>query len=109
MSGNPVLDHAHLDRYTMGDQALADEVLGLFIAQIPISLGRLRASATCREWEQAAHTIKGSARAVGAWRLAAAAERAEHGSSERAAWAHLAADIEAAADEVSAHIEATAD
>lgn len=71
------IDHDHLRRYTMGDQQLEIEVLGLFAGELPRTLASLRSAATDLEWKAAAHTLKGSARAVGAWRVARAALAAE--------------------------------
>ncbi len=71
------IDFAHLSRYTLGDKALEHEVLQLFAAEVPVTLGRLRSADTDRAWQEAAHTIKGSARAVGAWEVAGLAEKAE--------------------------------
>jgi len=73
----PPLDLAHLRRFTLGDQNLELEILGLFITQAPITLAALNAAATDRDWRIAAHTLKGSARAVGGSRVARLAERAE--------------------------------
>ncbi|MBN9246850.1 MAG: Hpt domain-containing protein, partial [Hyphomicrobium sp.] len=71
------IDLAHLRRYTLGDKALEDEVLRLFLAQLPETLAALRTAATERDWKIAAHTLKGSSRAVGAWRIASLAQEAE--------------------------------
>jgi HPt (histidine-containing phosphotransfer) domain-containing protein len=71
------IDHVHLRRYTMGDRQLEFEVLELFAAELPKTLAALRAAQTTFEWKVAAHTLKGSARAVGAWRIASAAVSAE--------------------------------
>ncbi len=71
------IDLTHLSRYTLGDKALEQEVLQLFAAEVPVTLGRLRFADTDRAWQEAAHTIKGSARAVGAWEVAGLAEKAE--------------------------------
>jgi HPt (histidine-containing phosphotransfer) domain-containing protein len=73
----PALDLVHLRRFTLGDQALEREILDLFITQAPITLAALKAAITERDWRIAAHTLKGSARAVGAWPVARIAERAE--------------------------------
>jgi hypothetical protein len=35
------LDHAHLRRYTLGDAKLEREILGLFLAQIPLTIESL--------------------------------------------------------------------
>jgi HPt (histidine-containing phosphotransfer) domain-containing protein len=73
----PLVDLAHLSRYTLGDRALEQEVLQLFAAEAPATLARLKCADSDRAWREAAHTIKGSARAVGAWPVARLAERAE--------------------------------
>lgn len=75
-SSRPV-DLVHLSRYTLGDRTLEGEVLELFCTQSPIYLERLRAAGSDQDWKDAAHSLKGSASAIGAWRTAAAAERAE--------------------------------
>ena len=71
------VDLAHLRRYTLGDRDLEVEILGLFADQLPITIGALNEAASMKEWGIAAHTLKGSARAVGAWSLATLAETAE--------------------------------
>jgi HPt (histidine-containing phosphotransfer) domain-containing protein len=71
------IDHDHLRRYTMGDKQLEREVLDLFAGELPKTLRSLRSAHTDLEWKIAAHTLKGSARAVGAWRIATAAVMAE--------------------------------
>jgi HPt (histidine-containing phosphotransfer) domain-containing protein len=71
-----VLDLVHLARQTFGDRDLEREVLALFEAQCRRLLPIL-AGAAVRERGDAAHTLKGAARAVGAWRLAALADEFE--------------------------------
>lgn len=71
------IDRAHLARFTFGSLPLELEVLGLFAEQAPETLGMLATAEPGKPWRDAAHTLKGSARAVGAWRIAEAAERAE--------------------------------
>lgn len=71
------IDHAHLARYTFANSELEREVLGLFAGQAPQTLAWLTSATTAKGWRDAAHTLKGSARAVGAWQVAAAAEYAE--------------------------------
>jgi HPt (histidine-containing phosphotransfer) domain-containing protein len=91
----PALDLAHLRRFTLGDHDLELEILDLFITQAPITLAALNAAGTDRDWRIAAHTLKGSARAVGAWSVALLAERAEAMSRR-----NDPADCEAAAREL---------
>jgi len=71
------IDWAHLSRFTLNDRALEREVLGLFANEAPRYLSRLKAAADRKEWMEAAHTLKGSARAVGAWAIAECAQAAE--------------------------------
>lgn len=75
-SQRPV-DLVHLSRYTLGNRALEREILELFRTQSDIYLRRLESAETEKAWAEAAHTIKGSARGIGAWGIAAAAEVAE--------------------------------
>ncbi len=71
------VDLKHLKRYTLGDRALEHEVLELFLAQLPATIASLGTAGNDRDWRMAAHTLKGSGRAVGAWRIARLAEQAE--------------------------------
>lgn len=74
------IDLVHLARQTMGDRALERELLALFerqAVQIADKLRRAEAGATTADL---AHKLKGSARAVGAGAVAAAAENYEHGA-----------------------------
>lgn len=71
------IDHRHLQRYTLGNQALEIEVLHLFADQAPLTLADLVGAMSDKAWHMAAHTLKGSARAVGAWAIAQVAEAAE--------------------------------
>jgi HPt (histidine-containing phosphotransfer) domain-containing protein len=75
-AGDPI-DLAFLARFTLGNPALEREVLQLFAEQTPLYLAALREARLRKAWREAAHSIKGSASAVGAWRLARCAERAE--------------------------------
>jgi HPt (histidine-containing phosphotransfer) domain-containing protein len=71
------VDLTHLRRYTMGDVDLEKEVLDLFLGQLPLTIQALSEATTERDWMVAAHTLKGSGRAVGAWHVARLAEHAE--------------------------------
>lgn len=64
------VDLVHLARYTMGNRELEHEVLNLFAKQSVIYLERLRKAADKQTWQEAAHTLKGSARGIGAWQIA---------------------------------------
>jgi HPt (histidine-containing phosphotransfer) domain-containing protein len=72
-----ILDAAHLARQTFGDHELEREVLGLFDEQCGRLLPIISAEGEAEARADAAHTLKGAARAVGAWRVAEAAEAVE--------------------------------
>jgi HPt (histidine-containing phosphotransfer) domain-containing protein len=75
-----VIDESHLERMTLGDRRLEREVLELFVRQTTIMLGRIVGAAPA--WAAAAaHTLKGSARGIGAWRVARAAELVENAAN----------------------------
>lgn len=76
-TGATPIDRAYLARFTLGNAALEREILELFAAQTPLYVEQLRVAVTQQAWRQAAHTIKGSALAVGARRLASLAQMAE--------------------------------
>ncbi len=80
-SSRPV-DLVHLSRYTLGERALEREVLELFCTQSVVYLERLREAQSDKDWKDAAHSLKGSASAIGAWRAAEAAQLAEALSGE---------------------------
>ena len=75
------IDLVHLSKYTLGNRDLENELMGLFRAQADVYLGRLAEAATDADWVSAAHSLKGSAKALGAWRLADLAEFAERGAA----------------------------
>ncbi|MGQ0685400.1 Hpt domain-containing protein [Bradyrhizobium sp.] len=69
------IDFAHLSRMTLGDPALECEVLTMFVAQSARMLDQL--ASLPPEAGNIAHTLKGSARAIGAFAVAEAAARLE--------------------------------
>ena len=73
--GAPI-DRAHLSRMTLGEKELEREVLALFDRQADLLLARMR-KAEPAVVAAAAHTLKGSARGIGAWRVANTAEALE--------------------------------
>jgi HPt (histidine-containing phosphotransfer) domain-containing protein len=95
-----VLDMVHLARMTLGDKSLEGEVLTLFERQATVLLAHMQ-DATPVAAAAFAHTLKGSARGIGAWGVAAAAEavetNAERGSASATACAvaRLTAAVEA--------------
>ena len=105
-SSRPV-DLVHLSRYTLGERELEQEVLELFCTQATIYLERLRQAGSDKDWKDAAHSLKGSASAIGAWRAAEAAERAEAMSGEALAQGRALRlrEIEFAVREAEAYID----
>jgi HPt (histidine-containing phosphotransfer) domain-containing protein len=69
------IDLAHLSRMTLGDESLEQEVLAMFSAQSAKLLDML--AALPPEAGALAHTLKGSAKAIGAFAVAEAAGRLE--------------------------------
>jgi len=102
------VDLVHLSHYTLGERALEREVLELFCTQSVLYLEQLRAAMSDKAWKDAAHSLKGSARAVGAWHAAQAAERAEilHGDGLTQFRAARISEIEASLREAEAFIVA---
>jgi HPt (histidine-containing phosphotransfer) domain-containing protein len=66
-------DQPHLARYTMGNPDLEREIIGLFLQQLPSIVAMLDEAETAAQWKMAAHTLKGSAAAVGATAIHACA------------------------------------
>jgi HPt (histidine-containing phosphotransfer) domain-containing protein len=95
------IDQVHLERMTLGDRSLEREVLEIFARQTAMTLERIAGAGPART-AAAAHTLKGSARGIGAWRVAAAAERLEHAAAsavDDAAMLAAIAELEAASFE----------
>lgn len=82
LQGTPI-NRQHLAKYTLGDPQLEQEVLDLFAEQLPSIVQRLREANSLAGWFEAAHTLKGSARAVGADEVAELALQAEKLSEAR--------------------------
>jgi HPt (histidine-containing phosphotransfer) domain-containing protein len=93
------IDLVHLSRTTMGDPGLEREVLRLFDRQSTLLIARMRSAAPAG-MATLAHTLKGSARGIGAWRVARAAEALElAGSAGPDAVADALDQLAAACDE----------
>jgi HPt (histidine-containing phosphotransfer) domain-containing protein len=76
----PVLDLVHLSRQTFGDHSLETELLTLFerqAAQFATRLAEPRLPGDASSRADLAHTLTGSARAVGAFAIGVAAESYE--------------------------------
>jgi HPt (histidine-containing phosphotransfer) domain-containing protein len=98
------LDLDHLRRMTLGDAGLEHEVLGMFTRQANHLAATL--AALPPETNTLVHTLKGSARAVGAVRVAAAAESLEFAIRDRRAPDRALADLRDAVAEANAAIAA---
>lgn len=70
------IDLEHLFRMTLGDHSLEREVLALFDRQAGMLMERI-AGTDPGIVAAAAHTLKGSARGIGAWQVARAADTVE--------------------------------
>lgn len=105
------IDEDHLGQMTLGDRRLEREVLELFLRQSIMMLDRI-ADAAPPLAAAAAHTLKGSARGIGAWRVARAAEileRAASGKGEGAEGGPNGGDLDEALVELkAASLEASA-
>ena len=69
------IDLDHLRRMTLGDESLEHEVLAMFAAQSVSLVGKL--ASLPADARALLHTLKGSARAIGAFGVAEAASRLE--------------------------------
>jgi HPt (histidine-containing phosphotransfer) domain-containing protein len=78
LGDEPLIDRGHLAAQTFGDEALAEELLGLFADQCRSLLpGIADPARPDAERGDLAHTLKGSALAIGAGRVAARAGESE--------------------------------
>jgi HPt (histidine-containing phosphotransfer) domain-containing protein len=96
-----VIDLAHLARMTLGERSLEAEVLTLFDLQAGVLLARMRDCAPAAV-AAFAHTLKGSARGIGAWRVAEAADAVEMNASRA-----NAGEVAAAVTRLSAAVDET--
>jgi HPt (histidine-containing phosphotransfer) domain-containing protein len=90
------IDFTFLDRVTFRDRTLAREVLVLFGKQAESLCAEIAATSDARRRREAAHKLKGAARGVGAFDVAAAAEdveTAQDAAEFGAAFARLTARV----------------
>ena len=100
------IDYAHLDSYTLGDEKAEYDILQLFASHLPQVVNQLRYAAHNNDingWRVAAHTIKGSAQAVGAKPIAQIAQVAENAAAVH--WNIKISELENAVDDVMLHIK----
>ena len=98
------IDDRHLRAMTLGDQSLEREVLQVFARQITLMLRRIERAEPALA-AAAAHTLKGSALGLGAWRVADAAERVEQAAAGSGNFDDAVAELDVAASEVSYAID----
>jgi HPt (histidine-containing phosphotransfer) domain-containing protein len=75
----PPIDLDHLDHQTLGSDALKRDVLALFLDHSAEALRQVADAQSPGERREAAHAIVGSARSIGAFRVADAAAEVERG------------------------------
>ncbi|PHS28236.1 MAG: hypothetical protein COA84_01650 [Robiginitomaculum sp.] len=78
MADAPAIDLEHLKRYSGGDADLEAEVFAMFRQQVEMWMRLLDPTGDEEGWASATHSIKGSARSIGAHALAKACENAEN-------------------------------
>ncbi len=71
------VDLVHLALQTQGNKDLETEVLRLFLHQSTVQIARISSATTSQACFEAAHKLKGSARAIGASGVADCAEAVE--------------------------------
>ncbi len=101
------IDLAHLRRMTLGDGGLEREVLAMFVKQSDRLLGEL--AGLPPEASALAHTLKGSARAIGAFRVADQASALDDAIRDGGDTAQALAALDAAVGEARAAIAAALD
>jgi HPt (histidine-containing phosphotransfer) domain-containing protein len=104
IAGRGPIDLDHLGRSTLGNVSLAREVLGLFADQAARVQGQL--AVVPPDAGALAHTLKGSARAIGAFAVADAAAALELAIREGRAPTQALADLDAAVTAARAAVEA---
>jgi HPt (histidine-containing phosphotransfer) domain-containing protein len=102
--GDGPIDFDHLQRMTLGDSAIEHEVLAMFSAQSAKLVGTLAAMPA--DASALAHTLKGSARAIGAFAVGDAAARLETAIARGFDPSGALAELGEAVAEAQAEIEA---
>jgi HPt (histidine-containing phosphotransfer) domain-containing protein len=95
------VDLVHLARQTMGDRALEQEVLALFVQQATLVRDQIVAASTI-ERLRLAHGLIGSARGVGAFAIADCAVEIERNPDDRQVLKRLAGLIDEMRDFIAA-------
>jgi HPt (histidine-containing phosphotransfer) domain-containing protein len=98
------IDIEHLQRMTLGDASLEREVLAMFSAQAAGLIGKL--ATLPADAAALAHTLKGSARAIGAFAVADAASDLESAIQKGGNPAAALTELNAAIVQVRAAVDA---
>ncbi len=77
------VDYSHLNIQAAGDKGVMREVLALFVTHGEQVLHELEQATDAKTWKLWTHTLKGSARGIGAFAVADAAATAEQHSLDR--------------------------
>lgn len=85
------VDFGYLERFAAGDAAVIDEVLALFREQA--SMWSTMLDPSSEGWRDAVHTIKGTARGIGAFQLGDVCEICEDEGATRIAGVRDALDL----------------
>lgn len=104
----PEIDFDHLNLYVSGDVELTRELFGLFQNQAEMWMKMLTMDAAPEMIESAAHSLKGTAQAIGALRLAGLCQQAEDFQSMKGSTgrkAQLIQDIEFAVSRVITEVQ----
>lgn len=101
-TGRPI-DLVHLARMTLGERSLEREVLQLFERQAMLLLTRME-EADPESLRVLAHTLKGSARGIGAFRAGNAAEAVERAAASAAGPKSQLAELREAVTEAGIYI-----
>lgn len=87
------VDYEHLRSQAAGNIDVMREVLGLFDTHCEQVLAELENAQDAKAWKQWTHTLKGSARGVGAFAVAEAAAEAERHSMDKSTLAPVRAAV----------------
>lgn len=92
------IDLVHLAHQTGGNRALEEEVLQMFLRQSASLARQFPRMVDAEAVKQAAHSIKGAARSVGAIEVANCADKLEEHPNEKKNVAALIAEIDVTCD-----------
>ena len=77
MESQPEIDFDHLNQYVSGDISLTKEIFSLFKNQVDLWSRSFKPDIPDEIWSAMTHSLKGTARAVGAMKLADLCQNAE--------------------------------